>query len=156
MELKIEIPDRRSNGVIALLESLLVDEYVLCVRTRDARRNINGRNIAQLRKLFAYHCIYLDSVVADLSRRVRTLGKLAPVTFAHSMKVTRLKRHDERLRGQNQIIEALLDDHESIIGSLSNDISGAADEKSQTGAADFMSDLLGRHMEMAGALKDLS
>ena len=36
MELKIEVLDRKSTGVASLLESLLVDEYVLSVRTSEA------------------------------------------------------------------------------------------------------------------------
>ncbi len=35
MELKIEVLDRKSTGVASLLESLLVDEYVLSVRTSE-------------------------------------------------------------------------------------------------------------------------
>ncbi len=137
-----------------MLESLLVDEYVLCVRTRDARRNVNGRNVTPLRKLFGYHLKYLDGVVVDIPRRARGLGQLAPVMFARSMEATRLKRHNEKFTGQNQIIEALLDDHESIIGSLSKESPGLVDEAIDTGTADFMSGLLGQHIEMAGTLKD--
>lgn len=154
MELKTEVLDRKSTGVAASLVPLLIDEYVLCVRTRDARRNVNGRNIAELRMLFGDQCKYLDRIVLDMSPKARALGDLAPVTFAHCMEATRLKRHNEKLTGQNQIMEALLDDHESIIRLLSEEYSGAADETIDSGIAGFMSGLLGQHIEMARALKD--
>lgn len=154
MELKTEALHRKSSGVAVFLESLLADEYVLCVRTRDARRNVYGTNITQLRKLFGYHCNYLDSVIADISRRVSILGTLVPVTFAHSMEATRLKRHNEKLTGQNQIIEALLDDHEAIIGTLRRESSGTVDKQTDIDTADFMSDLLVQHVEISGALRD--
>ena len=155
MEPRVEAPSKQPARAAEFLESLLADEYVLCVRTRDARRNVNGTNITQLRKLFGYHCNYLDSVVADLSRRAATLGQLAPVTFAHSMEATRLKRHNEKLRGQNQIIEALLDDHESIILWLNKEHNDVADVTVLAATTDLMSGLLRQHMEMAGDLRDL-
>ena len=155
MEPRVEAPSKQPARAAEFLESLLADEYVLCVRTRDARRNVNGINITQLRKLFGYHCNYLDSVVADLSRRVGILGQLAPVTFAHSMKATRLRKHNEKLRGQNQIIEALLDDHESIILWLNKEHNDVADVTVLAATTDLMSGLLRQHMEMAGDLRDL-
>jgi starvation-inducible DNA-binding protein len=154
MELKIEVLDRKSTGTAALLGQLLVDEYVLAVRTRDARRNINGRNITELRRLFGDNCKFLDAVVLDLSRRVRALGQPTLITFAHSMEASRLKRHNEKFTGQNQIIEALLDDHEFLIRTLTQDISIGSDGTVDAATADFMTGLMGQHLEMAGMLKE--
>ena len=154
MELKTEVLDRKSTGIAVSFVSLLIDEYVLCMRTRDARRNVVGRNIAELRMLFGDQCKYLDRIVLDISRKARALGDLAPVTFAHCMEATRLKRHNEKLAGQNQIMEALLDNHETIILLLSEEYSGVADETIDSGIAGLMSGLLGEHMQMARALKD--
>lgn len=137
-----------------MLGQLLVDEYMLSVRTRDARRNINGRNITELRRLFGGHCKSLDAIVLDLTRKARALGQPALATFAHSMEATRLKRHNGKFAGQNQIIEALLDDHEFMIRELGNQQSSPGDEKSGTPAADFILELQSQHLEMAGALKD--
>jgi len=97
-----------------LFGQLLVDEYMLSVRTRDARRNINGRNITELRRLFGGHCKSLDAIVLDLTRKARALGQPAPATFAHSMEATRSDGTTGICRA-NQIIEALLDDHEFMI-----------------------------------------
>ncbi len=129
MELKIE--------VIESLKTLLADEYILSVRTQDAHRNMHGRNFMELRKLFEGRCESLDAIVVDVSQRVRALGEHALATFKHSMEATRLSRHNEKFKGQNQIIEALLDDHESIIHALSNEGPGAPDEKIDIGTADF-------------------
>jgi starvation-inducible DNA-binding protein len=154
MELKIEVLDRKLTGAAALFGQLLIDEYVLSVRTRDARRNINGRNITELRRLFAGHCKSLDAIVLDLTRRARALGQAAPVTYAHSMEATRLKRHNEKFTGQNQIIEALLDDHELLIREPGNEYFAAGDELSDSRTADFISELQSKHLEIAGALRD--
>ncbi len=154
MELKIEVLDMKSTGAAAWLGQLLIDEYVLSVRTRDARRNINGRNITELRRLFGGHCRSLDAIVLDLTRRARALGQPAPVTFAHSMEATRLKRHNEKFAGQDQIIEALLGDHEFLIRKLGIENFAVGDEMSDTRTPDFISGLQSQHMEMAGALRD--
>ncbi len=146
----IEVLDKKSARVAEFLGSLLADEYMIAVRTRDARRNVYGRNVTGLRKLFGEHCTYLDGVVVEISRRVRALGRVASVTFAHSMKATRLNRHNEKLTGQNQIIEALLDDHESVIRSLT----GAGSSQTERDILDFVAGLLGRHLEMVDSLRE--
>ncbi|HEY9166617.1 MAG TPA: hypothetical protein VIS48_10690 [Candidatus Kryptonia bacterium] len=154
MEPKIEVIERKSTGVGSLIELLLIDEYVLCIRTRDARRNVDGKDITVLRKLFGSQCKYLDGAVVEIIRRARALGQVAPVTFAHSMKSTRLKRRNERLAGQNQIIEALLEDHESMIRALSYESPHLSNEQDDTDTAVFAAGLAGQHLEMAGALRE--
>lgn len=137
-----------------MLETLLADEYILSMRTWEAHRNVHGNNLSELRKLFEGQHESLDVIVGDVSQRVRALGQLAQATLQNSLAVTRLTSHNERFTKQDQIIEALLDDHESMIRALSKDSLGAADEKIDIGTADFMAGLLRQHVEMAGALRD--
>lgn len=154
MGLKIETIHSKSTRVAVLIELILIDEYVLCVRTRDARRNVKGKDITPLRKLLGSQCKFLDGAIIDIIRRARALGQDAPITYAGSMKSTRLKRRSGKPGGQNEIIEALLEDHESIIRSLSCESSDASEEKDDTDTADFTAALARQHLEMAGALRE--
>lgn len=106
-----------------------------------------------MRKLFESQHESLDVIIVEVSERVRTLGQIAQGMLQNSLAVTRLTSHNERFTKQDQIIEALLDDHESMIRELSKESPGAADEKVDIDAADFMAGLLGQHEKMAGALR---
>jgi len=83
-------------------------------------------------------CRYLDSAVVDMEGRARSLGRRTPATFAHSMKATRLGVHSEKLTGQNEIIKALLEDHQSLIRSLA----GAKRSRPGSDILDFVTPLL--------------
>lgn len=151
---KIEVIDNKSTRVASSLKALLADEYVLSMRTREAYRNVHGDNFSELRKLFESQHKFLDAIVDDVSRRVGVPGQLAPATLHGTLEATRLTNHNERFTKQNQIVEALLDDHESMIHALSKESHGSADEKVDIDTANFIVGLLGRHVEMAGALRN--
>ncbi len=150
MQSEIENPGKKPVQILEFLELMLADEYVLAVRTRDARRNVYGRNVTGLRKLFREHCKYLDSAVVDMEGRARSLGRRTPPTFTHSMKATRLGVHSEKLTGQNEIIKALLEDHKSLICSLA----GARRCRPGSDILDFVTPLLDQHIGMVDTLRE--
>ena len=57
-----------------------------------------------------------------------------------SLAATRLTRHNERFTKQNQIIEAMIDDHEFMIRTLRTE--SVIDEKTGVNTAGFMIRLL--------------
>jgi starvation-inducible DNA-binding protein len=150
MEPEIESPGEKSVQILEFLELMLADEYVLAVRTRDARRNVYGRNVTGLRKLFREHCKCLNSAVVDMEGRARSLGRRTPATFAHYMKATRLYVHNEKLTGQKEIIGALLEDHQSVIRSLA----GARRSRPGSDFLEFVTPLLDQHIRMVDTLRE--
>ncbi len=152
MEIKTEVIDKKSENVAASLKALLADENVLAARMREGYENVSGRNICKLRKLFDRQRESLDIIVADVSKRVRALGQAAPTMFWDSLAATRLTRHNERYTKQDQIMEALLEDHEFLIRTLRTE--SVVDGKTDISTAGFMIGLLGQHVEMAGALRE--
>jgi starvation-inducible DNA-binding protein len=151
MELKIKVIDRKSEHVAASLKTLLADEYVLSMRTREAYRYIYGSNFTELRKLFEAQYKSMDIIVGDVSQRVRALGQIALATIENSIEATRLRQHNEKFKGQYPIIEALLDDHETMIRELRGE--SVADEKADISTTEFMAGLLRQHIEMARVLR---
>jgi starvation-inducible DNA-binding protein len=152
MEIKTKVINKKSENVTASLKALLADEHVLAARVREASENVNGRNIGDLRRLFDRQRQSLDIIVADVSKRVRALGQVAPTMSWASLAATRLKRHNERFTKQDQIIEALLDDHDFMIRILR--LESVVDEKTDISTAGFMIGLLGQHVEMVVALRN--
>jgi starvation-inducible DNA-binding protein len=152
MEIKTKVINKKSENVTASLKALLADEHVLAARVREASENVNGRNIGDLRRLFDRQRQSLDIIVADVSKRVRALGQVAPTMSWDSLAATRLTRHNERFTKQDQIIEALLDDHDFMIRILR--LESVVDEKTDISTAGFMIGLLRQHVEMAVALRN--
>jgi starvation-inducible DNA-binding protein len=149
---KIEIVDENSTRVAASLKTLLADEYVLSMRTREAHRYIHGSNFATLRKLFEAQYKSMDIIVADVSRKVRTLGLVGLTAIANSIEETRLGQHNEKFKGQYPIVEALVDDHETMIRELK--MEGLYDEKTDIRTSDFMAGLVRQHEDMAKGLRE--
>ncbi len=154
MEIKIEVIEEKLKNDTSVLDDLLADEYVLSMRTRDAHRYVHGNNLIELQKLFKSQYDSMDAIVADVSRKIRVSRLLTPSVFANYLSNPALNMHNERFTKQNQIIEALVDDHESVIRHLRGSGSPAADERIDNGTVVFLKGLLERHEKMAGALKD--
>jgi starvation-inducible DNA-binding protein len=154
MELKIEVADKKSTRVASLLKTLLADEHVLSTRTREAYDNVNGSNSSELRMLFERHRESLDAIFFNVSQRVLALKQIAPTMFRDSLAPTRLTRHNERFTKQDQIIEGLLEDHESMIRVLSNGGADVMDDEINIGNVEFIAELMKQHVEMAGALRE--
>jgi starvation-inducible DNA-binding protein len=152
MELKIKVMDGKSEYVAASLKTLLADEYILSMRTREAYQYIHGSNFAKLRKLFETQYKSMDIIVVEISQRLSALGQIALATIENSIEATRLSQHNEKFKGQYPIIEALLEDHETMIRELR--LQSIHSEKTDVGTADFLGRLLGQHLEMAGVLKE--
>ncbi len=54
------------------LETLLADEYVLYMRTRDAGRKIPDESPAEVQQLFEKQCRSMSAIVADVGRAARS------------------------------------------------------------------------------------
>ncbi len=152
MERKSEAIADKVEKSESLLDTVLADEYVLSMRTRDAHRNVHGDNFSELRRLFESQYHSLDANVAEVSGVIHPSRSLSSVTLESFLPVTGLRSHNERFTKQDQIIEALLEDHQSIIRSLTRESSGGG--QADNDATDLITELLEQHRRMAVALKD--
>ncbi len=143
----------RGKNEASVLDKLLADEYVLYMRTRDGSRNIPESSPFEVHELFRGQCESMSSIVAGVSRMVRVFGPMPSFVHEKFMAITRLNAHGGPFAKQNEVIEALLDDHESIIHILRNDKARHEDLRTVISTAEFMAGLLKQHEEMAGALK---
>ena len=134
------------------LDTLLADEYVLYMRTRDAGRKIPDESPAEVQQLFEKQCRSMSAIVADVGRAARSLGAAPSFIHEEFMEITRLNGHTKLFEKQNEIIAALLDDHEFVMGLLGKGEAYLIDPRSVINPEEFTADLLKRHEEMAGAL----
>lgn len=153
MKPNIEISNKNMKEVGELLNILLADEYLLYTKTRNAHWNIQGSHFYELHTFFEAQYGILAVLIDDTAERVRALGHFAIGTLKGFLKVTRLSEMNEEFKDREQVLQALLEDHETIIRSLRKDIGSVGDDFKDIGTADFMTGLMEKHEKMAWMLK---
>ena len=142
-------------GVVALLKSLLADEYVLYTKTRNFNWNVTGPRFHDLHKFFESQYEAIDETIDEVAERIRSLGGVAPGSLAEFLALARLSEQKGELASADLLVERLLEDHEAVIRVLREDLRTANDEFGDAGTSDFLTGLLEEHEKMAWMLRSL-
>jgi len=153
MKANIGIPEKDIEEIVKSLNTLLADEYALYTKTRNAHWNVNGPNFHSLHKFFESQYEALDLIVDDIAERVRSLGHYALGSLKDFLAVTHMDEENHDFSNPNQIIQTLVNDHETIIRIIRNDITPIADKYKDLGTADFATGLMEQHEKMAWMLR---
>jgi starvation-inducible DNA-binding protein len=149
----IGIPDSHRAAVVAILNNLLSDEYVLYTKTRNYHWNVVGPQFNDLHKFFEAQYTELNGIVDDVAERARTLGGPAFGTLAEFAQHTRLKEHPGRALDAAGMLGELLADHETVVRQLRTDLEVAQATHRDAGTSDFLTGLMERHEKMAWMLR---
>ena len=152
MKPTIGIPDYDLQEVVTLLNTLLADENVLYTKTRNAHWNITGSNFFDLHKLFQMQYESLDIVVDEIAERVRSLGHFALGSMKDFLSITNMSEENHDFGNSKQIIQTLLNDHETIIRIIRSDIVPIATKYRDLGTADFVTGVMEQHEKMGWML----
>lgn len=153
MEAKIGIKPENLAEVAHSLSKILADEFVLYTKTRNAHWNVVGPDFYNKHKFFEEQYGQLEEIVDQVAERIRTLGHYAPATFKQYLELTHLS---EDIRGKNDsqgYIKVLLEDHESILIHLRENIDGYANSLKDLGTSDYITGLMEKHETMAWMLR---
>lgn len=153
MKTSIGIPDHDIEEIVTLLNTLLADEYVLYTKTRNAHWNVTGPNFYELHKFFETHYEALDIIIDDIAERVRSLGHYALGTLKDFLNVTHMDEENQEFSNPTQIIQTLVNDHETIIRIIRNDVTPISEKYKDLGTADFVTGIMEQHEKMAWMLR---
>jgi starvation-inducible DNA-binding protein len=153
MKNNIGLPEESREAVVKILNALLSDEYVLYTKTRNYHWNVTGPQFNDLHKFFEAQYESLDEIVDDVAERARSLGKRSFGTLSEFAKHARLKEHPAQALNAKEMIAALLEDHESVIRTLRNDLVICGDKHGDAGTNDFLTGLMEKHEKMAWMLR---
>ena len=148
MKANIGIPENHLQPLATMLNTLLADEYVLYTKTRNYHWNVTGQSFMELHKLFEAQYEQLDEAIDDIAERSRALGHYALGSLKQFLAITRLVE-DESAVGSKQMLQNLLNDHETLIRILRNDIAVSADQYKDVGTSDFLTGLMEQHEKTA-------
>ena len=153
MSLNIGLADEQREGVVAILNTLLADEYLLYTKTRNYHWNVVGPQFNDLHKFFEAQYKELNEIVDDVAERARSLGGNALGTMSEFLKHTRLKEQAAHYPGSRGMLANLLADHEALIRDLRVDLETCADKYHDIGTNDFLTGLMEQHEKMAWMLR---
>ncbi len=153
MKTTIGIPDKEIEEIVTLLNTLLADEYALYTKTRNAHWNVSGTNFYELHKFFETQYEAVDIIIDDIAERVRSLGHYALGSLKDFLAVTHMDEENHDFGNPKQIIQTLVNDHETIIRIIRNDIAPISGKHKDLGTADFVIGIMKQHEKMAWMLR---
>ncbi len=153
MKTAIGIKDVNREAVASELAKLLADENVLYIKTKNAHWNIEGADFYDKHKFFETQFGQLDEMIDSVAERIRAIGHYAPATLKSYLSLTHLSESTEAKNNSEGFIKELLEDHESIIIFLRENIKPFADEFHDQGSSDFITGLMKTHEQMAWFLR---
>jgi starvation-inducible DNA-binding protein len=153
MSVNIGIPDEARQRVVAILNTLLSDEFLLYTKTRNYHWNVTGLQFNDLHKFFEAQYEALDDVIDEVAERVRALGGRAYGSLEEFRTGARLGEKPGTVPAARDMLAILLGDHEAIIRALREDIDTVNDRARDVGTADFLTGLLEQHEKSAWMLR---
>ncbi len=155
MELQIGLTKDQRQGVVALLNPLLADEYILYTKTRNFHWNVTGPLFHDMHKFFESQYEAIDETIDEVAERIRALGGVAPGSLAEMLSLATLKEVKGGALKSQEMVGALLSDHEALIVSLRAGLDTAQTKFGDAGTADFLTGLMEEHEKMAWMLRSM-
>jgi starvation-inducible DNA-binding protein len=149
----IELSDNNLQEVANILNTLLADEYVLFTKTLNAHWNVQGANFMELHKFFQMQYDELYLLIDNTAERIRSLGHFAAGSLKNFLSNTHLLEDSSDFGNPKQILETLINDHETIIRYIRNELPKVMEINNDMGSADFMTGIMMQHEKMTWMLR---
>jgi starvation-inducible DNA-binding protein len=153
MSANIGVPDENRQKVVAILNTVLADEFLLYTKTRNYHWNVTGPQFNDLHKFFESLYEALDEVIDEVAERTRALDGRAFGTLEEFRAKARLGEKPGAVPAARDMLATLLTDHEALIRTLREDIETVNDRLRDVGTADFLTGLLEKHEKTAWMLR---
>ncbi len=152
MKVNIGISDKNRQAVAMALNQLLADEHILYNKTRNYHWSIEGPSFMEFHKLYEAQYDMLAESIDEIAERIRTIGHFAEGRLKEIVKLATLDE-PEVPTSQEQQIQNLESDHETMILKLRKLIKDFDEKYKDIGSSDFVTGLLRQHEKMAWMLR---
>lgn len=154
MKANIGINEEHSASTALILNTLLADEFVLYTKTKFYHWNVTGPSFNEYHLFFDTQAEELEDTIDEVAERARSIGHFTIGTLSDFSKMTRLIEHSQGpLNKGLQLVQNLLDDHETLARTLRKDIGIVNDTNKDISTTDFLTGVLERHEKMAWMLR---
>src|SRR3989344_5157988 len=153
MSVQIGIESKNRQAVAKILHKTLANEYVLLIKTKNFHWNVVGPDFTELHKLFDEQYAQIAVFADDVAERARSLGEYAIGTMEEFLKFANLRESPGKYPQAAAMIEALLNDHETVIRELRKDLQTCSTKYRDMGTSDFLTGLMEEHEKIAWMLR---
>ena len=153
MSINTGLKQENRSEIVEGLSKLLADSYTLYLKTHNYHWNVTGPMFTTLHELFEEHYLELAEAVDVIAERIRALGEFAPGSYQAFSKLTEIKEETE-VPDANEMINNLLDSHETIIRHARKVITSDAIEGDEV-SADLLTQRMEFHEKTAWMLRSL-
>ena len=140
----IGIPVENREKIGQILNTLLADEMILYVKTKNFHWNVTGMHFHSLHEFFDQQAAILLPLVDDVAERARALEIPAAGSLKEYTVLSRLKESQGRTVPEMTMLSELLSNHETIIRALRVDLERCS-ELGDEGTADFLTGIMEIH-----------
>jgi starvation-inducible DNA-binding protein len=147
------ISEQHLEEVSRILSRILADEFVLYTKTRNAHWNVEGPDFYSMHILFESQYNELAEVVDKIAERIRMVGHYAPATLKQFLELTHLTEQGREKNDSKGFIKELLNDHESIIINIREQLNRLAEQLKDPGTCDYLTGLTEYHEKTAWILR---
>lgn len=151
--INIGLTEEQRRGVVDLLNQDLADAYVLVVKTKKYHWDVVGPQFRTLHELWEEQYEEITENIDEIAERIRTLGGYPIGTMEGFLNIATLKEHSGEIPTAAGMVNQLVEDHEQIIRNLRNHVDRCSEEFHDQVSADFLTDLMEEHEEMAWMLR---
>jgi starvation-inducible DNA-binding protein len=144
----IGITEEHKQRAAQLLQRILANEFLLYTKTRNYHWNVEGNNFVGMHEFYQRMYNELDEVFDEVAERIRMLGHYSQGRLKDFVEATDLVEQ-EYTNNQQVQLQNLLNDHETIIRLLRNDIDVFQNQLKDAGNADFATQLMQKHEKWA-------
>jgi starvation-inducible DNA-binding protein len=152
-KLNIGLTDKEREGVIGLLNSSLSNVYLLLIKTKKYHWDVVGPQFRTLHMMLDEQYQALSTSSDSIAERVRILGGFPAGTAAEFIQLATIEERPGVIPNATEMVAKLVDDHETVIRSLREQIDQSSEEFHDEGTADFLTGLMEQHEEMAWMLR---
>ncbi len=153
MKTNIGITKKNRENTADVLSRLLADEFLLYTKTLGAHWNLEGHDFHTKHLFFEEHYNSIRKMIDSVAERIRKIGLYAPATLGQFLELTHLSEKENSGESSQYYIKLLLEDHDTIIQFIRENISKVEEEFEDAGTADFLTGLMQEHEEMAWMLR---
>src|SRR4030095_9588822 len=109
MQTEIGIKPSSSAEIAHSLNSLLADEHILYIKTRNAHWNVEGPDFLSIHRFFEEQYKQLEAIIDDVAERIRTIGHYAEATLAGFLNETHLSEETREKNDSAGFMKSLLE-----------------------------------------------
>lgn len=152
--LNIGISDADRKTITQGLSELLADTFSLYLTTHNFHWNVTGPMFNTLHVMFMTQYTELWNAVDPIAERIRSLGHVAPGSYAQFSKLSSLKDAPSTPPKALEMVAVLADGHEAVARTARR-IFPIADEANDQPTADLLTQRLDIHEKTAWMLRAL-